>query len=157
MSTGRSRESGDRLTKSKPAVVIDTGVLVSAFVFGGVPAEAVRKAFRSCSISLSPDLLQEYRDVPSELLREHKITFPQFRSLIAGIAAVVTRARVFKPRKRLAICRDPKDDMLLECCLAAKAKVLVTGDKDLLELQGLPFPLATVSPKQFMAISILND
>ncbi|NIQ06223.1 MAG: toxin-antitoxin system toxin component, PIN family protein, partial [Candidatus Korarchaeota archaeon] len=29
---------------------------------------------------------------------------------------------------------DPKDDMLLECCAAAEADLLITGDKDLLDL-----------------------
>lgn len=29
--------------------------------------------------------------------------------------------------------------MLLECCLEAKAKLLITGDKDLLDMRNLPF------------------
>jgi putative PIN family toxin of toxin-antitoxin system len=106
--------------------------------------------------SLSQALLQEYRDVPSDLLRKQKITDIQFRSLIAGIAAVVTRAKMLTPRKRLAICRDPKDDMLLECCLAAHAEILLTSDRDLLELRGLPFQLTTLSPRQFMGFAILD-
>ncbi len=32
------------------------------------------------------------------------------------------------------ICRDPKDDMFLECAALANADVLVSGDKDLLSL-----------------------
>jgi uncharacterized protein len=131
-------------------------VLVSAFVFGGVPAGAVKKAFSAYTICLSQALLQEYRDVPSDLLRKQKITDIQFRSLIAGIAAVVTRAKMLAPRKRLAICRDPKDDMLLECCLAAHAEILLTSDRDLLELRGLPFQLTTLSPRQFMGFAILD-
>jgi putative PIN family toxin of toxin-antitoxin system len=30
------------------------------------------------------------------------------------------------------VCRDPKDDMVLECAVNADASVIVTGDKDLL-------------------------
>jgi predicted nucleic acid-binding protein len=37
--------------------------------------------------------------------------------------------------------------MLLECCLAAEAEYLVTGDKDLLSLKTLPFPLKIVTPR----------
>ncbi len=33
------------------------------------------------------------------------------------------------------VCRDPKDDMVLECAVNAKADVIVTGDKDLLVLE----------------------
>ena len=38
------------------------------------------------------------------------------------------------PRITLDICRDPADDMGLECCLAARADMLLTGDKDLLTI-----------------------
>jgi uncharacterized protein len=32
------------------------------------------------------------------------------------------------------ICRDPKDDMVLECAITGQAQVIITGDKDLLVL-----------------------
>ena len=41
----------------------------------------------------------------------------------------------------IPVCRDPKDDKYLALALAAKAKVIVTGDLDLLVLhpfQGIP-------------------
>jgi len=34
----------------------------------------------------------------------------------------------------LRACRDPNDDMVLECALVSGAQVIVTGDKDLLVL-----------------------
>ena len=34
------------------------------------------------------------------------------------------------------ICRDTKDDMVLECAVRAGAEVLISGDKDLLCLDG---------------------
>jgi len=33
------------------------------------------------------------------------------------------------------MCRDPKDDFLLSLALAGRAQVIVSGDKDLLELR----------------------
>ena len=53
--------------------MIDTGVLVSAFVFGGTPAKAVKKVFAEADIFVSLELLIEYRDVPLELHDEGKI------------------------------------------------------------------------------------
>lgn len=38
------------------------------------------------------------------------------------------------PGKVRGVCRDPMDDHVLECALIAKARVLVSGDKDLLVL-----------------------
>jgi predicted nucleic acid-binding protein len=48
------------------------------------------------------------------------------------------------------ICRDPKDDMLLECCVEAKADFLITGDADLLDIADLPFNLRIVAPREFL-------
>jgi predicted nucleic acid-binding protein len=53
----------------------------------------------------------------------------QFNTWIAGIAAVVATASMVLPRKRVKVCRDSSDDMLLECCLAAEAEYLVTGTR----------------------------
>lgn len=57
------------------------------------------------------------------------------KSLVAGIAAFVSEANVCNPKKRLIISRDPEDNMVMECCLAADADVLVTGDRDLLDIR----------------------
>jgi putative PIN family toxin of toxin-antitoxin system len=115
-------------------VVVDTGVLVSAFAFGGVPQKALSHVLGTADVYVSPALLEEYRAVPGALLAEEKVTVTQWQTLIAGIASVVAEAKVVFPQKTVTVCRDPEDDMILECCLAAHADLLVTGDKDLLEL-----------------------
>ncbi|MBM4389029.1 MAG: hypothetical protein FJ088_14910 [Deltaproteobacteria bacterium] len=40
--------------------------------------------------------------------------------------------------------------MLVECCYAAKAKYLITGDKDLLEIEDLSFNLKILTPQEFI-------
>jgi putative PIN family toxin of toxin-antitoxin system len=74
------------------------------------------------------------------------------QALIAGIAAVVSHAKIVYPSEKFSLCRDPEDNMLLECCLAAKVKILITGDKDLLEIDELPFDLRTMTPQEFLNI-----
>ena len=125
-------------------------MLISAYVFGGTPEKAVKKAFSEADIYLTPDLLKEYRDVPLALEAEEKINHLQFKALISGIAAVVSRAEIVNPKRKIMICRDPKDDMLLECCIEAKADFLVTGDADLLNIAELPFNLRIVTPRKFL-------
>jgi putative PIN family toxin of toxin-antitoxin system len=125
-------------------------VLISAFAFDGTPEKAVKKAFTEGSIYVSPALLAEYRDVPMELENKGKLTHSQFKTLISGIAAVVTTARMVYPKKEIKICRDPKDNMLIECCLEANANVLITGDKDLLEMDGEEFDVKILTPKKFV-------
>ncbi len=108
------------------------------------------KAFQETEICVSPSLLNEYRDVPQELFRKNKIDKEQFKGLIAGIAALVSSARVVVPRDVLKVCRDPKDTMVLECCVEAGADMLITGDRDLLDIGGLPFRLRIVTPRTFI-------
>lgn len=130
-------------------------MLVSAFVFGGTPERAIKKAFTENEIWVSPQLLKEYRDIPFELEREGKITNVQLRSLLSGTASFVVNAKVVIPRKKLSLCRDKADNMILECCLAADADFLITGDKDLLEIEKTKLKtklsrLKIVSPRAFL-------
>lgn len=125
-------------------------MVVSAFAFGGIPQKALKKAFAEADIYVSQILLDEYRRVPLQLRHEEKIDQHQFKALIAGIAALVGRAALITPTRTLSICRDPADNILLDCCLAAKADILITGDKDLLSLQELPFELAILTPRSYL-------
>jgi putative PIN family toxin of toxin-antitoxin system len=70
--------------------------------------------------------------------------------LIAGIATLVSKANIINPITKLQICRDPEDNVLLECCLTTKADFLITGDKDLLVLKNLPFNLNIVTPREYI-------
>ena len=49
--------------------------------------------------------------------------------------------------------RDPKDDELLGCALAAQADFIVTRDPDLLVL-GKPFGISIVTPRQFLRVLV---
>lgn len=125
-------------------------MLVSAFVFGGTPEKAVKKAFAEAEIYVSPALLKEYRDVPLELETEGKIDHLQLKALISGIAAFVAKGKIVQPEKEVLVCRDPEDNMLLECCHKAGASILITGDKDLLDIEELPFHLKILTPLKFI-------
>lgn len=47
------------------------------------------------------------------------------------------------------ICRDPKDNMILELAICGNADVIVTGDKDLLDLD--PFRgIVVVTPQTYL-------
>ncbi|MEK7767183.1 MAG: putative toxin-antitoxin system toxin component, PIN family, partial [bacterium] len=104
-----------------------------------------------------PAILEEYRGVPARLYEERKITREQLTALIAAIAAFVAEAHVVEPKSRLSLCRDPMDNHVLECCLAARADVLLTGDLDLLEMDtqivGRDVPgLRIHSPRSFLGV-----
>ena len=88
-------------------------MLVSAHAFGGTPERAVGAALDDAEPCVTEALLEEYRDVAPRLLAEGKIDQKQLESLVTGIAGFVSAARVVEPRQRIAICRDPEDNMVL--------------------------------------------
>lgn len=125
-------------------------MLISAFAFGGVPEKAIKKAFAGTEIYVSPPILEEYREVPLTLKDEKKITQDQLKAIISGLAAFVANTIVVHPRKKIFICRDPADNMLLECCLESQADILISGDRDLLDIKFLPFPVKILTPREFV-------
>jgi putative PIN family toxin of toxin-antitoxin system len=125
-------------------------VLVSAFAFGGIPEKAIKMAFAETDIYISPSILREYREVPLVLEDEKKLTQAQLKALISGLAAFVTRTIVVHPRKKISICRDPAGNMLLECCLELEADILISSDRDLLDIKILPFHVKILTPRKFV-------
>ncbi len=47
------------------------------------------------------------------------------------------------------ICRDPKDDMILECASLANASMIISGDKDLLVLKQYN-EIQILTPREFI-------
>jgi len=84
------------------------------------------------------------------LRTEGKIDDKQLKALISGIATFATRVKIVRPVKKLSVCRDIKDNMILECCLAGGVDFLITGDKDLLVILELPFTLRILTPSEFV-------
>lgn len=113
--------------------VLDTNVVMSAFFFGGTPLKIVRSAFsRKIELVASKAVLSEYREV-AERLHEQ---FPSvnYRRPLSILESKLTMVRLAALGE--AVCRDPDDDDIIACALGGKAKVICSGDGDLLVLNG---------------------
>ena len=133
-------------------VVLDANVIVSA-AFGGIPREAVLKAFRR-EVVISPLIKQEILSLPEEL--SGKLSSDRVFRLRRYLKILLYKAVLFQPSRHLSLCRDPKD-AYLSLCLAAEASYLITGDADLLSipkqrlaLAGLE-KLSILTPKKFLS------
>jgi putative PIN family toxin of toxin-antitoxin system len=69
---------------------------------------------------------------------------------IAFLAGFVKVSEMIDISRSFKICRDPKDDKLLELAVSGCASFLITGDQDLLVLS--PFRgVQILTPRQFLA------
>jgi uncharacterized protein len=115
-------------------VVADTNTVVSAFLWGGLP-KAVLDAAREGRISLhtSPALLAELEDV----LGRNKFA-ARIRQVGASVPEMLAEYRVLvtveMPAQIEPTVRDPDDNHVLACARGANATLIVTRDRDLLEL-----------------------
>lgn len=129
-------------------VVLDTNVVVSAVFFGGTPGRvlAAWSAGRFVLI-LSPAILDEYRRVGHELGLRHPDVNAAFEPVLALIAMNATI--VDAPALVAPVSADPDDDKFLAAAAAAQAPVIVSGDRDLLEVSGW-CGIEVLSPRQFL-------
>ena len=112
-------------------IVVDTNVWISALIFGkpgNVPARAIRKAVTEDTLATSLDMLHELRRILSQ-----KYGWPVGR-ISTQLEQFFSDALIVTLQHNVHICRDPKDNMFLECAALSSADVILTGDKDLLTL-----------------------
>jgi hypothetical protein len=116
----------------KDRVVIDTNLWIS-FLLSGNYAKLDKLIYTNSVVLLfSDELLEEFIDVACR---------PKFRKyfttedLIKLLFIIEQNAEFIQVESELTICRDPKDNFLLALALEGKATHLLTGDKDLTELE----------------------
>jgi len=121
--------------------VLDTNVIVSAMLTSGKAREVLDTARRQTfELVTSSELLAELQEV-----LERFVPRPVIGEVLAGLEEL---AVMVQPGEIPRVCRDPDDDHVVAAAVEAGARYLVTGDKDLLELdiEGLEI----VSPAAFL-------
>ena len=114
-------------------VVLDTSTVVSALRFQNGRLGWLREHWRNgCTPLVS-------RETATELTRV--LAYPKFSLSLNErnelLADYLPHSEIVNAIERCAVlCRDPNDQQFLNLAQSGKADVLVSGDKDLLELHG---------------------
>jgi putative PIN family toxin of toxin-antitoxin system len=111
-------------------VVADTNIFISALMFGGLPGQFLDLALRRrITLVTSKALLDE---LDEKLRGKFAVSEHDALSIRAKLEA---NASVVDPDFVLnAVPGDPDDNRVLECAVAGKADLIVSGDKHLLRV-----------------------
>jgi putative PIN family toxin of toxin-antitoxin system len=113
--------------------VLDTNVLVAAFVSDGLCRRLLLRARdRTFTLTISPFIRNEFARV---LKRKVAADAEEIREALELVDEISTSLDATAEETGVSgICRDPDDDGVLACAVAAGADYLVSGDNDLLVL-----------------------
>ena len=124
-------------------IVLDTNVLIAAFIAHGVCNELLEHCALNHDIILSSFILDEVKE---KLLKKFRFTSREANRvvrLLSSRGTTVTPQELAEP-----VSRDPDDDNVIATAVAGSCDCIVTGDKDLLVLKnalGIP----VISPAYF--------
>ncbi len=128
------------------SVVIDTNVIVSAYLGGRLEAIIVAWIAGKFVLIVSNQIVSEYINVLSR---------PKFKILRIELddfaALILSKAEFVSPEESIRVIKaDPSDNKFLEAAVAGKVDYIVSGDKhlrDLKEFRGI----AVLAPSVFLA------
>lgn len=128
-------------------VVLDTNQFLSGFIYHGM-AKLIFDLILDSKLTLyvSPPLKEEVLEKlhvygVSEQVQDEIMLFMERRGVLV------------KPTVKITICRDPKDNFVLELAESARADFIITRDKDLLDLPGKRWKITQIiKPEDFLPL-----
>ena len=112
-------------------VVFDTNVYVSAFLIPGSQGDRAFLLARRKSVLL-------YSSVPilTETARVLRTKFDQTDADIRTALKIIARAAfIVRPSIKVTVLADTPDNRILECAVEARANLIVTGDRHMLQIK----------------------
>lgn len=122
--------------RHRPRWVVDTNVLVSAFLWQGTPGRVIELAGeKQVQLITSRALLDELAATlaKKKLARYVAATGLAANQMLANYRRIATLVTARQLDERVS--HDADDDAVLSCTLAARADLIVSGDDDLLSIK----------------------
>jgi len=130
--------------------VVDTNILISGVIKPERATGEILRRLRDGEFVLlyTEPLLAELAEVINRPRIRQKYGLGS-EDIETVLALILLRGEPIDPTRRVEICRDPKDNMILEAAVAGQADMITSGDFDLLSLRefaGMPI----ISPAEFL-------
>ncbi len=127
-------------------LVLDTNTIVSGLFWSNAPARLIDAALKSrVELFTSRVLLLELEDVLPRRKFERKVAASGLKT-VQLVARYAILAQSLVPAVIAPVLADSDDDHVLACALAARADLIVSGDRGMLNLKsyhGMPIVTAT--------------
>ena len=112
-------------------IVFDSNIFISAFV---VPKSQAEKAIfkvidENVSLMISKEIISEVLRVLAGKFKREKEALSRTAVYLSDIAGIV------RSNRKIKVLKDEPDNRILECAVAGKADLIVTGDKEMLRLK----------------------
>jgi putative PIN family toxin of toxin-antitoxin system len=134
----------------QPRAVLDTNCLVSALVFRHSRLSALRHYWKANTF-----VPLGCKETVSELIRvlayrKFKLTRQEIEAILEDILPFLETHVLLEAYTPIAGLRDAQDAMFFHLAHQAKADMLVSGDDDILAMQGAAWAFRILSPAEFV-------
>lgn len=120
------------MPKKKNRIIIDTNLWISFLLTNDFSKLDTIFKNKSVILLFSQALLDEFIEVAQRPKFKKYFSLTNLENLLLQIK---NEAEFIEVTSDIKLCRDPKDDFLLSLAKDGMATHLITGDKDLLDLQ----------------------
>jgi uncharacterized protein len=121
-------------------IIIDTNLWISFLITKDFIRLDQVLLSKRCTLIFSQELLEEFLEVVHRPKFRRFFSDSDIKNLLETIGEYAMFVTV---QTKVEVCRDPKDNFLLSLSVDGNADFLLTGDKDLLELN--PFEQTTIT------------
>jgi putative PIN family toxin of toxin-antitoxin system len=127
--------------------VMDTNIFISRLLLiDSISSQVVRHILDNSKVVVTDDTLQELSSVLLRSKFDKYVSLKARELFIEGVKSVSIHAEV---KRFLKVCRDPKDNKILEAAVNGNAEVIITGDQDLLVLKEFE-EVKIIKPQDFL-------
>lgn len=127
-------------------VVLDTNVVASGLFFSGPPSVILEGVFSgTVTPVMTAEIIEEYVHILVELGRRYPgVDATPLLDEIIRQGEVISPVGLLRPA-----CADPDDDKFFACAVARNAKLIISGDRHLLDASGT-FGVEVLTPRAFV-------